>query len=27
MSDLSRGGYIRVEGKRWIIEKKLPADY
>jgi CRP/FNR family cyclic AMP-dependent transcriptional regulator len=27
MSDLLRGGYIRVEGRHWIIVKKLPADY
>ncbi|HCX87133.1 MAG TPA: Crp/Fnr family transcriptional regulator [Gammaproteobacteria bacterium] len=27
MSDLGKGGYIRAEGKRWIIERKLPADY
>tara|TARA_Y100001934_G_scaffold50987_1_gene62226 strand:+ start:480 stop:1157 length:678 start_codon:yes stop_codon:yes gene_type:complete len=27
MSDLAKGGYLRTEGKRWIIERKLPADY
>lgn len=27
MSDLSRGGYIRVDKRQWTIEKKLPADY
>jgi len=27
MSDLAKGGYIRVEGKGWIIERKLPPDY
>ena len=27
MSDLLRGGYIRVEGQHLIIVKKLPADY
>ena len=27
MSDLAKGGYIRVEGKGWIIEHKLPPDY
>ena len=27
MSDLAKGGYLRTEDKRWIIERKLPADY
>jgi len=27
MSDLAKGGYLRTEGKCWIIERKLPADY
>ena len=27
MSDLLRGGYIRVEGQHLIIVKKVPADY
>jgi len=27
MSDLTKGGYIRTEGKRWLIVRKLPADY
>ena len=27
MSDLAKGGYIRTEGKRWVIVRKLPADY
>ena len=27
MSDLAQGGYIRTDGKRWIIVRKLPADY
>ena len=26
-SDLAKGGYLRAEGKRWIMERKLPADY
>ena len=27
MSDLVKGGYIRIEPGRWVIERKLPADY
>jgi CRP/FNR family cyclic AMP-dependent transcriptional regulator len=27
MSDLVKGGYIRIESGRWVIERKLPADY
>ena len=27
MSDLVKGGYIRIEPGRWIIQRKLPADY
>ena len=27
MSDLAKSGYLRAEGKRWIMERKLPADY
>ena len=27
MSDLGKGGYIRLEAGRWVIQRKLPADY
>jgi CRP/FNR family cyclic AMP-dependent transcriptional regulator len=27
MSDLVKGGYIRIEPGRWVIQRKLPADY
>ena len=27
MSDLAKGGYLRAEGERWIMERKFPADY
>ena len=27
MCDFAKGAYIRTEGKRWIIVRKLPADY